>query len=1019
MVPVSLRLENFLSYGKAQAPLSFESFQVACLSGGNGQGKSSLLEAMTWALWGEARKPQGSVKPDEHLLRIGSSDMRVEFTFDLEGDRYLILRTYQRSATGKTAKSLLELQLFDPKTERFVTQTGASKRDTQQVINDLLGLDYDTFINACFLLQGRSDEFTKRPATERKQILSNILNLGRYDLLREKARKRLQEAKNKVELGDMQLAQLAESLQEVERWRTERQDIQHHLNALDAERQTAAQTEQTLAAQKAYLQTISGTLDDVTQRIQNNVRREQEIQKVIEKLGLDLSGAELLIAQEIPINSAHERYQALLTQRTDWDQKSDLYRGLEAQVQQLEAEIRQITAQGEIRLARLKSEMEHQQAQIRQAEDQLAREPEVRKQWEDARQAQATYEALKSTQQTIRGLERQLEDAKQALRAYESAHEAQIRQLAQQLTTAEASIAQEAVLAGQLQQAREADALRKIADLTLQQLKEDGLVLRDAERREQDALSTLHQQKQDLEGLKTKVRTATSETCPTCGTRLTEAHRAHMLALYDEQLSELQTQISAQETQVQSAQLATQTKRTDFIQQQKHRQTLDGSEQRLTEAEREWAILTQHQARISQLREDLQHLRETWETDTERHRLEAHVDALHQQRAGFSFDEAEFERVGQKAARFDLLRRDVDLLERTRGQHETLLTQIRHKNTEFKDWQTRLAEGTLTQTQEQRKTLLKTQLAKVGYDAAAHQTIRQELNSLQQAPTQFAHLAHAKLNVVRWQQDLDAREAESAQLTHESEQLALQREELRTQLAEEPELTARHQSSLAMLTQLNEEIEALRTQLGRLEERLTQAAEDERRTRALRENIKTAKAEQQRYKLLVEAFGPDGIPAMIIEETLPELQERANDLLFRLSDGRMSIRLETIKTKKDGGHKSTLDIIINDELGQPRPYETFSGGEAFRVNFALRIALSQLLAERSGVRIRTLVIDEGFGTQDQTGIQLMIEAIQTIRPEFEKIIVITHLEEMKNAFPVRIEVHKEPEGSHYEVLYEG
>ena len=131
----------------------------------------------------------------------------------------------------------------------------------------------------------------------------------------------------------------------------------------------------------------------------------------------------------------------------------------------------------------------------------------------------------------------------------------------------------------------------------------------------------------------------------------------------------------------------------------------------------------------------------------------------------------------------------------------------------------------------------------------------------------------------------------------------------------------------------------------------------------------------------------------------------------------MHVRLDTLKEKKSGGTKETLEIIITDEQGVPRPYETFSGGESFRVNFALRVALAQLLAERSGVRVRTLVIDEGFGTQDEEGIERLVEAIQSIREDFAKVLVITHLERLKQAFPVRIEVEKDPAtGSTFELV---
>ena len=86
MIPVKLTLRNFLSYGEDVPPLDFEQFDVACLSGNNGQGKSALLDALTWAVWGEGRKSRREKKADSSLLRIVQKDMQVEFVFDLEGD---------------------------------------------------------------------------------------------------------------------------------------------------------------------------------------------------------------------------------------------------------------------------------------------------------------------------------------------------------------------------------------------------------------------------------------------------------------------------------------------------------------------------------------------------------------------------------------------------------------------------------------------------------------------------------------------------------------------------------------------------------------------------------------------------------------------------------------------------------------------------------------------------------------------------------------------------------------------
>jgi exonuclease SbcC len=130
----------------------------------------------------------------------------------------------------------------------------------------------------------------------------------------------------------------------------------------------------------------------------------------------------------------------------------------------------------------------------------------------------------------------------------------------------------------------------------------------------------------------------------------------------------------------------------------------------------------------------------------------------------------------------------------------------------------------------------------------------------------------------------------------------------------------------------------------------------------------------------------------------------------------MHVTLETQRDTRTGGVAETLDIKISDDLGT-RNYELFSGGEAFRINFALRIALSRMLARRAGARLRTLVIDEGFGTQDTQGLERLVEVIKAIQDDFAKIIVITHLTELKNAFETHIEVTKDPVlGSSFEVV---
>jgi exonuclease SbcC len=203
---------------------------------------------------------------------------------------------------------------------------------------------------------------------------------------------------------------------------------------------------------------------------------------------------------------------------------------------------------------------------------------------------------------------------------------------------------------------------------------------------------------------------------------------------------------------------------------------------------------------------------------------------------------------------------------------------------------------------------------------------------------------------------------------------------------------------------------ALQNKLIETEAGLRRCAQLEKEKAENAEALRALVEEKAIYDELSAAFGKRGIQAMIIESALPELEEEANLLLGRMTDNRMHLKIESQRDTKKGDTIETLEIRISDELGT-RSYEMFSGGEAFRVDFALRIALSRLLANRAGAPLPTLIIDEGFGTQDSGGREKLVEAITSIQDDFEKILVITHIEELKDAFPVRIEVTKTEEGS--------
>lgn len=169
------------------------------------------------------------------------------------------------------------------------------------------------------------------------------------------------------------------------------------------------------------------------------------------------------------------------------------------------------------------------------------------------------------------------------------------------------------------------------------------------------------------------------------------------------------------------------------------------------------------------------------------------------------------------------------------------------------------------------------------------------------------------------------------------------------------------------------------------------------------EEYKVVENEADLLKDLLRAFSRDGVPAIILSNIIPSLTDDISDILRQLTDGRLSLELST-----EG--KSGLDIIINDGISN-RSYASFSGGERLRINLALRVGLSRLLSRRSGKKVRTLIVDEGFGALDADGITAVVDCLIRLKNEFDLILVVTHIPELGNSFPTVIRAVNELGGS--------
>jgi len=313
---------------------------------------------------------------------------------------------------------------------------------------------------------------------------------------------------------------------------------------------------------------------------------------------------------------------------------------------------------------------------------------------------------------------------------------------------------------------------------------------------------------------------------------------------------------------------------------------------------------------------------------------------------------------------------------------------------------------------------LEADLAKLGYDPAIHTQLRQEVKASESLETQLHHLEIAANDARNHEETLKELGARLKKQEKESEKLTGEHDDLAAKLAADSVGMADGRQTELELRQAQEDEARVQRFLGGAQQRLKAIDEQRERYKVLLVEAGEIRKEIDRLKQLEKAFSKDGVPALLIEQALPELERIADDILKRLTNDVMSISFPTQREYKDSKRKDkqdTLDILISDG-GSTRDYETYSGGEAFRVNFAIRLALSHVLAHRAGARLQTLVIDEGFGNQDAEGRDKLVQALNEVRKDFAKVLVITHLDELKDIFSTRIEVTKTLEGSEVRVV---
>ncbi len=993
MRPLRLELRGFTSF-RDTAVVDFEDRRLFAITGPTGAGKSSLLDAITWALYGEAPRVGRATR---QLITHGARSMAVLFEFSARGQRYRV----SRQAPGSIG-TRLERQRVDGEWEPLADRA----RDVTSRVTELLGLDFATFTKTVLLPQGEFDEFLRGDEPQRRDILSRLLGLGRYEEAGRAARNRSAGASEAARTLREQMERLdaatPEAIAGLER---ERDVLTAQVAALEArsgllealEREARASTEAAAAAARAEAASAEAARGSEAAR-NALAEAEQDCERAqAEHDRLEAERAALGYGEQ-----AHrelERQAALLEQReaatravgeAEAEQRAAIEAGeqaseqadvLQTEAEQAEAahvaadEVRQTArdALAAAAAAALATERALGEQANASDEERAAAEDAALARAEEARQLTALSERLREQREAVAAAEREQQEAHES-------HEA----------AAAASKAAGALLSGAEQaHAGRAEALeeaqRQDAALTLQRSLKPGdpcpVCGEPIERIELHAAPALDGARAALDAAEAVLAEARGDHATASTTLAAVEVRAAQAAEVQERaqaaLAELReeaaragTDPDALDEAIAAAEAAAETERA-------RASAAAAARVRASEASRALALL---RASIGEAIGD-EEAGEAGAPEAVQAALDA---AIEQQRAAAAAAEGAREAARQAADRAregaSNVTRAQERCERAEAALERAREQLAALGGEDADPEAVRAALAAVQQQAARHRALEASLREAGQALAGAGATRDAAREA---------LTRAEAAVARLEGELaGARAAADEAGVRFAEAWTAAQADGEPSWGRVPALLAAHRAAHGDCAR----DQALAAQ------RLERARADAERALGMQAEAENYDGRAQLSDALAQELRRNRFIAYVQREAMQLLAADAAERLLTLSSGRYRLVAE-------GDAFSVIDKLNGDER---RSVKTLSGGETFLASLALALALSERLPEIAGhggaMSLESLFLDEGFGSLDQDSLDTAIGGLESLAGGRRLVGVISHVPEVAERLSDRIEV---------------
>ncbi len=1013
--------------------LDFTAQDIFVLTGPTGSGKSSILDAMSFALYGET--PRMGSRDLKKLIyqdvENPAQKARVVFAFRHQGRDYRITR----QVTPQQHRVELDSRADD--TQDWQPDVTGSVSEIKKLIPELLGLNFHAFRRVLVLPQGGFDQFLKQDnASDRRAMLMNLAQLGVYEKMQQAAdaqrragADRLAHLKGELQgIGAVSVAELVQQEEQLESVEAQSRLDQESFQAADERLKAAEQLWEALQ-QEAELLTdrekhriAASQMQTLAQKVQvgeqllafqpqlNYLEKSLQKQRHLETVQASLhKDQELLTAQFQALEAVKVTLQAQAALQPQWQVEREQLQGLSPVLERyagLQAQLKDLhdTAQ----------QHQQEQAQARQQRD----------------LAQRAQEELQS----------QLQSLEQSLRQWQVSAEdlTRLAEWGHQLNTLETHLQPALARAKAAFQAwkQQTQVLQRDLDIQAQAL-EACQGQREQCRQELLQLQTEREllRQQGL-ALDLRRHLHAGQPCPVCEHTVSEVPTLPQAETADT-LAAIQSRCLQAETRLQGAEQAEQS-----------------AFQQWSQAQSQWQT---HQTQATVLRDERNQAYEAAKALTLELRALLQVEtlpSLASVRAQYSEQkkrlrqreklEAQY-RAQEQAAQAQALQ--VATAEATRVEKEAALARV--------TLQIEQAEQRLQGVSEQLAAVLGAADSAEDYEHRCQQRLKTLQKQLADYETQQAELKEREQALQQQQLvQQERRESNQLQLTQLTEEIAQARQDLmavcerlgyqdlkalredmpdpsqlkawQTQLQEHrsqemalEQALARIQQQIAGRTldtetlaqwrqhhqQLQEDLRERRTEAALLRKAIEHARAQQARSSRLQEELEHVSAQHALYERIYHDLSSRHLPDFLAKRILERVMTEGSQELEQLSSGRYRFELD---------EQEELVVLDAWNAQEPRSVKTLSGGESFLASLALALALNRYLSQ--GIQLDSLFIDEGFGTLDAESLEMAASVVEKLQLSGKCVGIITHIPELAERFEARIEVIKSDTGARLKMM---